>query len=91
MFSFAHFYVSLIKPNKQTCDPAGFTNASAKSQDVQKLRALYSLFAVKLIFAAVSDQIMLKAIMQNASIIPDFLYIGAFEMIGFNQLQHKLT
>lgn len=42
-------------------------------------------------FAAVSDQIMLKAVMQNASIIPDFLYIGAFERTGFNQLQHKLT
>lgn len=44
-----------------------------QNQDVQKLRALYSLFAVKLTFAAVSDQIMLKAVMQNASIIPDFL------------------
>lgn len=42
-------------------------------------------------FAAVSDQIVLKAVMQNASIIPDFLYIGAFERTGFNQLQHKLT
>lgn len=62
-----------------------------QNQDVQKLRALYSLFAVKLRFAAVSDQIMLKAVMQNASIIPDFLYIGAFERTGFNQLQHNLT